>query len=395
MPASPVAEAGAKSRILCVIETIGVGGGAEQLLADLAPVLKENGQDIEIAALFHWPETYAAALEARGVKTHLLDFKRRWAIVHNLGALRALARERGCAMFWGHLYFGNFYACLLALTTRGGKAIVTLHSEGHSQSPPRSLKARGYAWIERWLFGRANAIVAVSSAVKRDYEAFFGWRNVDVVHNGIVASKNPPPPSADERRRLRAELGADDDEFLLVVPARFVAKKGHANFLDALAILKSQKGWVPRVACVGEETPLMATLVDKARGLGLADRVSFSGTIPQARLFARVQAADAVCIPSLREPFGIAGAEAMSLGAALVLSAVDGFLEVVGDSQAALMVPPGDPDALADALWRLYQNPALRAELGARGKVRAEKFDISTCAANWRAVFDRVGRQSA
>jgi glycosyltransferase involved in cell wall biosynthesis len=356
--------------------------------------MRKQGQDIEIAALFHWPDDHSAELEARGVRIHRLNFKNHWSIFHNMRVLRRLTREGRFSIFWGHLYFGNLYAYLLALTTSRGKSVATLHSEGYSQSPPKGPKAWLYLFLERYLIGRSRAKVGVSQAVARDYEAFFGWGSIDVVHNGIMVSKNPPPPSREERLRIRASLGVTEDEFLVVVPARFVQKKGHAVLLDALAILKRDKKWLPRLAMFGEETPLLPSIRAKAEQLGLADHISFSNTIRQSALFAIMQVAEVVCIPSLREPFGIAAAEAMSLGVSVILTATDGFLELIGDSKSALMVPPGDPVALADALWTLNQRPELRKELAERAESRSKScFDISICATRWANVLDCVARE--
>jgi len=70
------------------------------------------------------------------------------------------------------------------------------------------------------------------------------------------------------------------------------------------------------------------------------------------QLFPLIQSADDVVIPSLREPFGIAAAEAMLLGVPVVLTRVDGLIELVGDSEGALMASPGDARSLAERSGR-------------------------------------------
>jgi glycosyltransferase involved in cell wall biosynthesis len=380
---------GAK-RVLCVFEDLCRGGGAEQLMVNLLPEIRKRGYAVEVAILFDGPNYLIGDLEARGIRTHFLNFQHRWRLVHNTRELREVARSGGFQIFWGHLFFGNLYACLLALTTPSGKSVTTLHSSSHLQPPPRQFKARVYAWLERLVLMGSNAKVAVSEATACEYKAFFNWRNLDVIYNGVTTSANPQPLNVEDRRRIRVSLGVSDEEFLIVVPSRFVAKKGHYVLLDALAWLKSSKDWRPRTIAFGFG-PLLEQLRVNAEELGISDWVRLSLPVPQTDLLRIFQAADVVCMPSLHEGLPVAAAEAMSVGAPTVFTKIDGFLELVGDSEASLLVPPNDPVALASALWTLKEDTALRRELGERARRHIfDNFDISVCASNWVSFFDRL-----
>ena len=377
-------------RVLCVMEDVGRGGGAEQLMVGLLPELRKHGYEVEIAILFQCPDNLIGDFEERGVRTHDLGLQRRWRILHNMRALHGVARSGQFRIFWGHLYFGNLYARLLALTTYSGKSVVTLHSGGRFRPPPRGIKARMHAWLERLLLMGSNAKVAVSRALASDYNAFFKWRSIEVIHNGVVTNSNPQPLTLDDRRTIRVSLEVSDEDFFIVVPSRFVREKGYPTLLDALGYLKCEKGWRPRAIGFGHG-PLLEQLRAKAAELGLSESVRFSLPVPQADLHRIIRAADAVCLPSLHEGLPIAAAEAMSLGAPTVLTRIDGFLELVGDSGAALLAPPNDPVALASLLWTLKEDTALRRELGERARRHIfDNFDISVCASNWAALFDRL-----
>jgi glycosyltransferase involved in cell wall biosynthesis len=81
----------------------------------------------------------------------------------------------------------------------------------------------------------------------------------------------------------------------------------------------------------------------------------------------------------------------MLLGVPVVLTRVDGFVELVGDSEGALMVSPGDARSLAEAIWSLKADPDLRRRVVERGRARiAENFEMSVCASKWARLFDRV-----
>jgi starch synthase len=92
--------------------------------------------------------------------------------------------------------------------------------------------------------------------------------------------------------------------------------------------------------------------------------------------------------PSLYEPLGIVNLEAMACGTAVVASAVGGIPEVVADGSTGLLVPPDDEVALADAINALMADPALAAELGARGRARAvAEFSWDSIAAQTAALY--------
>ena len=85
------------------------------------------------------------------------------------------------------------------------------------------------------------------------------------------------------------------------------------------------------------------------------------------QLFPDLRSANAIVIPSLREAFGMAAAEAMLLGVPVALTRVDGFVELVGDSEGALVTAAGDPTSLAGAIWQLKSDPDLRRRAAERG----------------------------
>jgi glycosyltransferase involved in cell wall biosynthesis len=378
-------------RILCIIRTIDLGGGAEQLLIGLLPELRKHGYECELVALCDWPDDIGHLLEEQGVLVHRLHLSHPWNFLAGMLKFRALLTARPCDLAWGHMLDGNLYAAFLGWIAPRMKSVITLHTEGYSQSPPQTFKQRLFVFLEKTLLTRTTTKVTVSAAVARDFEAFFGWREIVVIHNGVVAGEVPPPLDEARRTQIRAKHGVSADDFMIVTPSRYIPKKGHLVLLDALDILNRERSWLPKLVTRGLVTPFLDRLHARAAELGLAGTVEFGPPMPHDHLFSLMQAADAVAIPSLREPFGIAAAEAMLLGVPVVLTRVDGFVELVGDSEGALMVPPNDPRGLAEAIWSLKSDPNLRRRLAERGRARiAENFEMSVCASKWARLFDRV-----
>jgi rhamnosyl/mannosyltransferase len=153
---------------------------------------------------------------------------------------------------------------------------------------------------------------------------------------------------------------------------RTSAWKGVDVLLDAFALLAPDHPHA-RLRIVGAGNALEDHR-ERARALGIGQRVDFSGLLAAADLVRAYQEARLLVLPSRTESesFGMTLVEAMACGRPVVGSAVGGIPSVVEDGRTGLLVPPGDPVALAGACRRLLADAALCAELGANGRRRAE-----------------------
>lgn len=378
-------------RILCVIETLGRGGGAEQLVFSLAFELRKLSVEVEFVDLCSWHDDLGLDLQAMRFKVHRLNIGNRWNLLRGMAQLCQVLMRGQFDLVWAHGFLGNLYGQLVKMIFFRIPSIVTLHSEGYSEAPPKSLFSKFAVAAEGWLNSRANARVGVSRAVAKDYQSFFGWHDIDVIYNGVPTSNIPASISDEECRRLRRDYDIDPMDFLIVVPARLVKKKGHIYLLQALEILSASYDAYPKVLFLANEGGERETLERYMSSHKLSGSVQIKKCLLHPKLFELILAADAVVLPSLREPFGIAAAEAMTTGTPVVLTRVDGIMELVGDSECALMVQPANPRELADAIIKLMRNPAFAAGLGTKGRKRMiDNFDIEFCAAAWRDEFLRV-----
>lgn len=191
-----------------------------------------------------------------------------------------------------------------------------------------------------------NARVAVSQAVLESYPKLLG-SNINCIYNGIPVANLPAKLTIEQKLITRKQYDVDKDDFLVVVPARYVEVKGHAVLCAALALLKDRYNWCPVCLAVGNGD-LKFSIQRNIESLNLENYFHLLDALPQDKLFLLIQSADAVVLPSLIEPFGIAAAEAMALGTPTVLTDIDGFKELVGDSNSALKVPVNDSSSLAE-----------------------------------------------
>lgn len=176
-----------------------------------------------------------------------------------------------------------------------------------------------------------------------------------------------------ERNRVRAELNTPNDAVVIIQVSRMESWKGHDLLLEAAAKMRREFPWM--IWFIGgaqrkEEEVYLASLKDKARRLGITDRVRFAGERTDVpRLLA---AADIFCQPNRApEPFGIVFVEALSHGLPVITFAMGGPAEIV-DETCGILIVPGNQQQFADELKRLIHDKELRRKLGQAGPARAK-----------------------
>lgn len=164
----------------------------------------------------------------------------------------------------------------------------------------------------------------------------------------------PPMPARDE---IRAELGLAGD--VLVFAGRLGVQKALGVALESLV-------HAPAVSLlVAGDGPERGALERRTRELDLDGRVRFLGVVPRSTVLRLFRAADATLLSSAWENFPHAVVEALAVGCPVIATAVGGVPEVVKDGENGLLVPPGDPPALAAAITRFFGDDKLRAQLRA------------------------------
>jgi D-inositol-3-phosphate glycosyltransferase len=194
-----------------------------------------------------------------------------------------------------------------------------------------------------------------------------------------------------EKTLARAHLGWPQDEFIVLQLGRMVPRKGVDNAIRGVAAARKRHRVKARLYIVGgesdtpsiEATPEIGRLAGIAREEGVDDAVGFVGRRGRSALRLYYSAADVFVTTPWYEPFGITPLEAMACRVPVIGSAVGGIKYSVIDSQTGYLVPPNDPDALADRLAQLHGSPQLRNALGNNALARAAEF-------TWDRVCDGV-----
>jgi glycosyltransferase involved in cell wall biosynthesis len=216
------------------------------------------------------------------------------------------------------------------------------------------------AWITTCTAVNAQHLRSLADGVPR----------VDLNYHGIDTRRFPAPVST---RPERDGHDAGTAVALLTV-GRAVDKKGFDDLLAALARLPRDRHW--RLAHIGGG-PLLPELEEKARSLGLADRIAWRGPQPQAAVLDAYRSADLFVLACRvsedgdRDGLPNVLLEAQSQKLACISTRVSGIPELIEDGTTGVLVPPRSPEALADALDRLITDPGLRRRLGEAGFARA------------------------
>jgi len=262
--------------------------------------------------------------------------------------------------------------------------VATIHDLAFEHMP-ETFTRRGSMQLKltvRRTAQRAARIATVSEYSRQDLLRTYRLspEKVAVTYNGIEAHFTPHPVSSNESDEIRRRFGISRD-FLLAVGS-LQPRKNLVRLIRAYARLRAEhSGFAPQLVIVGRKLWLADGIFAEVRRQRWAEDVILTGYVADADLAQLYRAATAFVYPSLFEGFGLPPVEAMACGTPVVTSNISSLPEIVGD--AALLIDPGDEEALAAALLQIVSDQPLRAKLREQGIVQAGKF-------TWRAAAEKT-----
>lgn len=277
---------------------------------------------------------------------------------------------------------------LLGLMSSGLPVIATIH---HPITVDRRLEVRhAESWLQRIAKRRWYAFCEMQTRVAR--------RLPRVITVSESSSEDINRDHRVPRERIHVvPVGVDTELFrplthvsrvpgrLITTASADVAMKGLRYLLEALAKLRTERE--VELVVIGklrDDSPAARTI----RHLDLADCVRFVSGVSEDRIIQLYAEAEVAVVPSLYEGFSLPAIEAMACGVPVVATTGGALPEVVGrDGNSAVLVPPGDSEALATAIGRLLDDPQARARIGAEGRRRVEQNW------SWRRTAERTVEQ--
>jgi glycosyltransferase involved in cell wall biosynthesis len=224
---------------------------------------------------------------------------------------------------------------------------------GHTRS---AFRLRIYHGLDRWSLRFPRQITAVSQAFAAQLAAM-GLRRekITVLHNAVELPAAGRETGAIRQQALRAGLGLQPTDRVVVAIGRLSKEKAHTDLVAALAgLLKLKPELRVKLVILGEG-PERAAIEEAVRSAGLQGVVSLPGHVNDVSGY--YEMADLMVISSLSEGSPNVLLEAMAAGVPVVSTAVGGIPEIVEDGKHAILVKPGEPAAMAEAIGVLLSNP--------------------------------------
>jgi len=367
-----------KQKILFVI-TKSTWGGAGRYVYDLATRIPPADFDVAVAAaeggllLERLRLAGTRAIPLRWLQRNINPLKDAFTLV-SLVAL--FLRERPAIV---HLNssktggLGGAAATIARLLTLSNYPRIVFTVHGWAFREPRPFWQRCLIAAGEWLASLSHdRVILISTEDHRAAGRFIPARKLALIFNGI--DPPPPLPRGDARTLLGERIGEAValDTILIGSVAELTQNKGIGVLIEAAAILAKinpAKPWRIVVVGEGEERTRLEAAIARA---GLNDSIFLVGFLPDASRIA--SAFDIFVLPSLKEGLPYAVMEAMAAGVPVVASRVGGILDLIRDQKSGILVPAGDPEALADAIANLIAHPGTRRMLAdtARQRIRSE-----------------------
>ncbi|MGV3757153.1 MAG: glycosyltransferase family 4 protein [Verrucomicrobiota bacterium] len=363
------------------VSCVGEKGGAEVYMNNLLRRLDRARFEPHVALLR--PGPLAQELQAMDVRVHEFKAHRMrelGAVTSTIEQLTELIRREGIDLVHSNGFRAHVYGGLAAWLAEVPECWLVHTAEA----------AHWSTWAIQCIpttHVQGNCHRTVDYFVEHGFPTTLMWPSVDLeqlqqqTSRTDLAQKFTLPPAAR----------------WLVMAARLQRYKGHAHFLQALAILPDDvHGVILGGSLFGMEPDYRAELEELARQLGLLERVHFTGFVSDEELHGLLAQAELVVHPALDEDFGLSVAEAQALGKPVVAFAAHGPAAIIEDEVTGKLVPVGDQRGLEWALERALDSPQLLQLWGAAAGQRARaRFSAAAAVAQLQAIYAACLRPSS
>jgi sugar transferase (PEP-CTERM/EpsH1 system associated) len=299
----------------------------------------------------------------------------------NLRLVARLARyfrHDGVRIVHAHNYSPLVYGSLAGKLAGTRGVVYTAHgAKTASRTGTRRFQRFGLVDDIVFVSGDARTVALRAGAVED--------RGLHTIVNGVAVDAFRSDPAA--RERVRASLGIPSDAPVAGIVARLTPAKDHVNLFDAFVHLRD---WHPRAHClVVGDGELRADLERAIAERGLERSVHLTGN--RDDVAAVLSAFDVFVLSSSTEGLAVTLLEAMAAGLPIVATRVGGNPEAVDDSRTGIIVAPRDSTALANALARLFDDPATARAMGEAGRGRCrDRFGVEAMVRGYETLYQRL-----
>jgi len=354
-------------KILHVITSLQTGG-AEKLMVDLLPRLRDAGHEVTLCVFYGIHTTFMSALEEQDIRIITLGQNPNAYNPKYLWRLYRLLKRGQYDIVHTHNTAPQLFAALCSVLCS-----VVLCTTEHTTSNRR----RGWKWyatIDRWMYNRYNKVICISQKAEDNILQYLGKCNAEIttINNGVDIEKYANATASDELESI-----APGSRKIIMV-AGFRWEKDQDTLIKSLKYLPTQF----HLFLVGDGVR-RCELESLIQAEGIKDRVHLVGLrddVPQL-----LHAADYIVMSSHFEGLSLSSVEGMCAGKPFISSDVDGLREVVKD--AGILFPHNDCEALAREILNLEADILRYRAVAEACRHRANYFDISFMAENYNKIY--------
>ena len=366
-------------RVFNLIDTGGPGGAETVFLHTATRLPREAFAVTAVVSRDGW---LSGQLRAAGVTPHILPARGAFKLRYLL-QLRALLRAARSQVILAHLFGSAVYGCLLGLLTATPVAVV-LH--GQTDIDAYSLRVRLKLWLVRRL---ARCVVFVSPNLQSDLAGQLpvAAARARVIPNGVDTDRF----ACRRDNSLREQLQLPNDALLVGAVGNLRAPKDYVTFLRAASLLRAQDSRYHFVICGEGGNALHTSLLVLRSALGLDSCCHFLGLREDVQTV--LNNLDVYALSSTTEGFSIACIEAMACGVPVVATRSGGPELIIEDQVSGLLVPVGDAAALAAAVARVANAPALARALVEAAQQRVhQRFSLGAMIAAYASLLTSLAK---
>ena len=355
-------------RILHVITSL-YNGGAERLMVDLLPRLRNDDENEVELLLFNGVETnFKKELRQKGVKIISL------ATTNDVYNPRRIIQLQKIIPHYDIIHTHNtacqLYVAIASKLCRHNTLLITTE---HNSTNRR----RSFSWLkplDRWMYSQYSAIICIADQTRQNLESYLGNNSkLLTIHNGVDISRFLRP--------ITDVSGKQD--FVITMVAAFRLQKDYETLFRAMLHLPDNY----RLQVVGGGDPkVSASIKTYCRGLGLNQRISFMGV--RADVPDILEKSDIIVLSSHWEGLSLSSIEGMASGRPFIASDVDGLREIV--QGAGVLFPEGDDKELAHQIQLLCEHPDDYREIALKCQERAKQYDISVMAEKYMELYQSL-----
>ena len=350
-------------KILHVITSLSTGG-AEHLMVDLLPRLRDLGNDVELAVFNSSKTPFYKQLEQSGIKIH--GFSETDSVYNYKHIFRLKKLMKEFDVVHTHNTACQLFAAIGRIET--AKLVTTEHS---TSTRRRNYKLLRY--FDRWMYRQYDKIVCISEPSESSLRKYVGDNYpITTIHNGIDVKRFDTVEKID--------LGLSENMAITMV-AGFRYEKDQPTVIRAMTFLPENYHLI--LVGDGERRQEFESLIDE---LELKDRVHLLGLrtdVPQI-----LKSSDVIVMSSHREGLSLSNVEGMASGNPFVASDVEGLREVTRGY--GVLFPHGNSKVLADIIYNLTTDVGYREDVVSRCKSRSSQYDIQVMAENYNEAYNEL-----